>query len=108
MFGIVDIVAIFSGLQLFFYLQLHPYMPNFNLSNFIKKGKIQRQGIKMENTENIMVNLNFRGKHHFFLLLAFFNLDGPSTLPKFNFYRTFNFLVFQPMSLERREKVTEF
>jgi len=80
-FCIVDIIAIFSGLQLF-------------------------PGIKMENTENIMVNLNFRGKHHFVLLLAFFNLDGPSILPKFNFYRTFNFLVFQPMSLERREKVT--
>jgi len=26
------------------------------------------------------------GKHHFVLLLAFFNLDGPSIFPKFNFY----------------------
>lgn len=79
-------------------------MSNFNLSNFIKEGKIQWQGIKMENTENIMVNLNFGGKHHFVLLLAFCNLDGPSIFPKFNFYQMFNFLVFQPISFkEERE-----
>jgi hypothetical protein len=44
-FGIVDIVAIFSGLRLFFYLQLHPYILNFNLSDFIKE-KFNDRGSK--------------------------------------------------------------